>query len=340
MLSIIRRFFSLQIIVLTALSAVGHTQIFPVFTSPAVMAGTGASPEYATSSATVPNGEFGTAVLTVFAEGASSYLAYAVSDDGQNYQFTGGTLAYLPSINCRASFGDSCGASIVNFNGAIYVAYSDPSQNLIIAQLSISSPGSVGYTASVLQTIPNAGVTTVPAMAVFNNQLIIIYGSSLTSTKNALYQVTCVTVGSTCSTPSESYLGATGAATGSTPGLAVLNNTLWLCSQQNNSSHNLFIYKSTDGLHWSFVREDTGLQLGGGAQMVTYKNNLVLANQQNNSNHALFIFSSPDGVNWSAQEYPGIQMGAAPGLTLVNGGLSLSLKANNAMILYGSFASH
>ena len=223
-----------------------------------------------------------------------------------------------------------------------YLAYADINTHGLDVAAGTPIQGGEDYSWSLVWQDSSVYLNTSPGMAVSpdGSKLTIIYGTrSDPNTKNQFFET--IYNGSTWTQASEGgNLQALRLSSASRPALSVLNGTLYLCSQQNNSNHQLFIYKSTDGVNWSFVEQFSALALGGGAQMVTWQNQLVLANQQNNSNHALFIFSSPDGVNWYAQEYPNYRMGADPGLALYNGGVSLVFRANDSgAALYGSWTN-
>ncbi len=190
--------------------------------------------------------------------------------------------------------------------------------------------GNVAYQFQLVKQFNSVQLTTAPGVAVFNGKLIYIFGtSSVSGINNAFFEATFDGVNWT--EPSDANLGASNPnlriASAAQPALAVLNGTLRMCTQQNNSQHNMFLYYSPDGVTWypsvGMYGEYSALQMGVGATMVKINNTLLLANKQNNSNHALLIFSSTDGVNWSDQEYPGIQVGWTPGIALFNGDVSL-----------------
>ena len=319
----------------------GFAQEFPSFPSPIYQ------PQYTfeqgTSAFSVPNAYYGNVVMAVFgAEGGR--FGFAESLDGQNY-FYGNieSPANVPNVDCNSSTPSTCAAAVTVFNGIIYVAYADSSTHGLDVAIATPIPGNTSYQWALTHTDNSVQLVTTPAMSVSpdGSHLIIIYGTSNDrNTKNQFFESTLDLTGRWTQASEGGNLQQLRLSSASRPAVSVLNGQLWLCSQQNNSNHQLFVYNSADGINWNFVEQFSALALGGGAQMVTFKGNLVLANQQNNSNHALFIFSSPNGVNWYAQEYANYRMGGDPGLALHNGGISLVFKANNSgNALYGSFAT-
>ena len=325
---------------LLSMSSRGFAQVFPPF--PTAIESSQFTMDQGTSAASVPNGASGTVVMSVFASGGR--FGWASTVDGKTY--TNGGLespANLPNVDCNASTPSTCGAAIAVFNNIIYVAYADASTHGLDVGIATPISGNVAYSWTLTHTDASVQLTTSPAMSVSpdGSHLIVIYGtSSDPSTSNQFFESTLNTSGTWSQASEAGNLQSLRLSSASRPAVSLFNSKLWLCSQQNNSNHQLFVYNSTDGINWNFVEQFSGLALGGGAQMVTFEGNLVLATQQNNSNRALFIFSSPDGVNWSAQEYSNIQMGGDPGLALFNGGVSLVFKANSSgNELFGPFAN-
>lgn len=272
--------------------------------------------------------------------------AYAISLDGENY-VSGLNNVGLPQVNCENDTPSTCAVSVLTFQGKIYVAYADAGTHGLDVAIATPGQNSQYYSWSIVWQDASVYLNTSPGMAISpdGNTLVIIYGTrSDPNTKNQFFETTYNPASGWTHASEGGNLQALRLSSAARPALSVLTvggvPTLFLCSQQNNSNHQLFVYKSTDGINWTFVEDFSGLALGGGAQMVTWQNQLVLANQQNNSNRALFIFSSPDGVNWYAQEYPNYRMGADPGLALYNGGISLVFRANDSgAALYGSFTT-
>jgi hypothetical protein len=124
-------------------------------------------------------------------------------------------------------------------------------------------------------------------------------------------------------------------------GLSALNGVLYMTTQQNNSSRNLFYWSSTDGFTWS-GNEDTALQTNSGLSMVTYNNNLIMATKQNNNSNNVFLFSSPNGSSWYAQNQ-GFTMtpNTTPALCLFNTGVSMAfiVTSGSQTYLEGAYAS-
>ncbi|QMV18633.1 hypothetical protein GOB94_08005 [Granulicella sp. 5B5] len=330
---------------LVLISGVAAAQIFPAFASPADVQSSVPFVNYGVSAVQAPNGLYSTALLATYTI-QDNLLGYSVMPDGLTPAYSGGAGSGLPNIDCDAPTPSTCAATVTVFNGVIYIAYADASTRGLDIVTATPVSGNVGYQFQLVQQFNSVQLTTSPGVAVFNNQLIYIYGtSSVSGINNAFFETTFD--GTNWTQPSDANLGANNPnlriASASQPALAVLNGTLHMCTQQNNSSHNLFLYYSPDGVTWypsvGQYGEDSSLQVGGGATMVAIGNTLVLANQQNNSNHALFIFSSTDGVNWTAQEYSGIKVGATPAIALFNGDVSLAFQTNNATTLSTDIAA-
>ena len=303
-------------------------QTYPAFFQPAAEQTSIPTVDQGVSAAQVPNSAYNSVLLAVYS--VTNALGYAVLPDGLNPVYSYIDPYDVPLINCNASTPSTCHPTVALFNNAIYIAYSDTNTHGLDVVVATPVPnGGVAYTFQLVHQDNSVQMVTAPAMAVFNGKLEIIYGSNADSnTKNAFYEVTFD--GTNWTPASESNLGGSSLRISSAakPALAVFHNQLWMCSQQNNSNHQLFVYSSPDGVSWNFVVQDTNLALGGGADMVVFNGNLVLANQQNNSNRALFVFSSPDGVNWGDQEYTGIRMGGVPALALFNSDIALLFKSN------------
>jgi hypothetical protein len=205
--------------------------------------------------------------------------------------------------------------------------------------------GEAGYSFQLVHQDTSVYLTTTPSMVVFNGQLIIIFGATRPF-KNAFYSVN-YTAGGTWPTATDANLGGSTneISSGVKPGLAVLNagsesQTLWMTSQQNNQYHYLYVYYSTDGIHWApNTAVGTGgksptYAIGGGISMVTIDDELVLANQQDASPYGLIVLSSPDGTNWSIRNYPtsgeDLYLGNAPALALFNDDVALQYRSNTS----------
>lgn len=314
-------------------------QTFPAFPAPSVS--TPVSLDTGVSSAQVPNGYYNTVLMSVWS--TNNDLSYSISADGLTSVYTDKlvNLAGGYYIDCNANV-HTCSASIAMYNNRIYIAFADSaSQGLDVFEAS-PVPGNVGYTFQLVYQDRTSPMSTSPAMAVFNNQLVIIYGVNTPSLTNAFFEVTLNNVNWNPAT--EQNLGAKYpiyVASGARPGLAAFQGKLWMCSQQNNSYHNLYVYSSIDGTTWVQAAYVPAYQLGGGASMVVFNNNLVLATQQNNSNSELFIFSSPNGTSWTVQGYPNFILGSYPALALFNGNISLQYPAKTSTrYLQSTLASH
>jgi hypothetical protein len=160
-------------------------------------------------------------------------------------------------------------------------------------------------------------------MVVFGSYLHIIYGVSvINNIKDAL--VDTYTTDGVNFSQTASGLGNLTYSAPTQVGLSVLNGTLFMTTQQNNSQRHLYYWYSTDGFTWTGA-ENTSLYTDSGISMVTYKNNLIFATKQDNSNNNLFLFSSPNGSTWYAEDQ-GFLMdpNTTPAMCLFNGGVALA----------------
>ncbi len=328
---------ALEFIVASASSA----QTFPSFGAPAEQSQL--LLDAGVSSAQVPNGLYTSVLMSVYSYGGA--LNYSISTNGTtsayNIQASGqpltssvGASTTVPYIDCLASHPSTCSASVGVFQGNIYITYADANTLGIDVIEAVPIANNVAYTFRLVYQSSAVNLTTSPAMTVFTNsdgipQLVIIFGSDITNVNNAFYELT--QSGSGTWSLSDSNMGGDpnlNISSASQPAVAELNGTLWLCSQQNNSSRYMFVYSSTDGTTWSFNGEKS-LAMGSGGSMVVFNNTLVLATQQDSSAHDLFVFESTDGTNWTANQYTGIQIGSTPALSLYNGDLSLQFQSNS-----------
>jgi hypothetical protein len=250
-------------------------QTYPGFTSAAI-------PDYSigvqggVNAASVPNGLYGTALLSVYVTSGSNALGYTVSTSGNNAVYSDTVPYAIPQVNCTAATPSTCAVAIRYFNNQIYLAYSDTTTHQLDVAIATPIAGNVGYTFSTLyQDSTGVQMVTAPEMEAVAGRLAIVFGSSSNpNVHNAYYSVT--TDGTTFTPASQQYLGSVNIASPAKPGMAVLGSTLWMCFQQNASSHQLFTYYSTDGIVWTFGTQFSGLALGGGASMVSANNTLYL----------------------------------------------------------------
>jgi hypothetical protein len=318
-------------------------QTFPSFSAP-VIPNSSIVVDSGMSSASVPNGLLGTALMSVYS--SNGVLSYNLSTDGvtsaANFQvpIAGATLA------CSSNEPGDCAATIRVFQNTIYVAFPSANGASLTVMTATPIPGAANYNWAIVHTDTSVNLEAAPEMEVVNGLLVIVFPTFLDPPfQNAFYTVTFD--GTTWQPANDTFLGGSslGVSSFSKPAMAVLNNTgtptLFMCTQQNGGldDHHLFIYNTTDGIHWNFVEEDAQLSIGGNASMVNFNGTLVLANQQNSPNH-LFIFVSPDGSTWTAQEYTNILIGAGPAIALFNGGLGLSFKSANSTNFFNGFATN
>jgi len=116
---------------------------------------------------------------------------------------------------------------------------------------------------------------------------------------------------------------------GSTPSLAVLNNTLYVAFQANDAGHELWIGQSTDGVNFS-VAEDSNDQTGSAPSLTEFNGSLYLGFISNDTRNTLYVASSATGIFPAAIAYTNITMGTPPSLASANGVLYISFQANDS----------
>jgi len=300
-----------------------QAQIFPSF-GPATEQ-TQVIMDQGMSSLQVPNGLDTNPLVAVYSY--QNELSYAVIPDGLHAEWQYNSI-YMPGVDCYHL--STCSAAIAMYNGVIYIAYGDESGTGLNVVTATVIPNQVGYTLQLVHTDTTVTLTTSPAMVVYNGALHIIFGASNDpNTSNAFYDATLT--GSTWATATETNLGGSSlhVSSGVQPGLAILNGTLFMCSQVNNSSHDMNVYTSTNGTTWSFV-ELTSLKPNQGLTMIENNGSLIIATLQNTDNQALTVISSPNGTTWTYQAYSGLRIGATLGFTLFNGDYSIAYKSPDA----------
>jgi hypothetical protein len=272
-------------------------------------------------------------------------LAYNISTDGVSSVDTQIVPSAGFGIACQSGNPANCGATIRNVGGTIYVAFASSTGAELAVATATPIPGAPTYNWSVVHTDATVFLRATPEMEVISGTLVIVFPTlGDPPFANAFYTVTMQN--GIWAPANDTFLAASPfeISSNSKPAMAVLvqgsTPILYMCTQQNGglSDHRLFVYNTTDGIHWNFVEEFAQLSIGGNASMVNFNGSLVLANQQNSPNH-LFIFTSPDGVSWTDQEYSDL-LGGGPAIALFNGGVSLAYKSASSTNLFNSFATH
>jgi len=112
-----------------------------------------------------------------------------------------------------------------------------------------------------------------------------------------------------------------------------MSNPLILAFQEFDSSHELCVTYSPDGVNWlSPAKSIAGIQVGSAPAIAAFNGKLYIAWQANDPTYDLYVTSSSDGVNWLPPANPiaGITIGSAPAIAAFNGKLYIAFKGNNS----------
>jgi hypothetical protein len=117
---------------------------------------------------------------------------------------------------------------------------------------------------------------------------------------------------------------------GSAPAEAVFNNRLYVAFRANDSSNELLITSSSDGVNFTAATAYPNIQMGSAPALAVFNGSLYVAFRSNDSRNILFISSSSDGSTFpTATGYPNIAMGGAPSLAVFNNQLFVGFRAND-----------
>jgi len=313
-------------------ASVSQAQYFPTFGAATTDSVPGQSGTVqGLSIANVPLASVSTSIMGAFNVGG--HVAVSTSYDGLNYTLSQPSIYVQPYCDAVAHAGH-CALAITNFNSHPYISFRDASSNLQIWRGDLSGSSDTYLWTQVFASPITGGMSTSPSMVVFQGKMFVIYGYG----QNFLEET--YTSDGVNFTQTRAGLGAMGYAAPTQVGLSVLNNTLYMTAQQNNSNRELVYWSTTDGFNWT-NGFNSSLGVDSGVSMVTYNNNLVFATKQNNNQNHLFLFSSPDGVNWFTQQQGGTVLAAetTPSLALFNGGITITFQQPNFQPL-SAFASH
>jgi hypothetical protein len=208
------------------------------------------------------------------------------------------------------------------FQWNLYASYVNSSSELEIVKIAPSNSNTFFPVVTVLNV---GGMTSSPAMTVFNNRLEIIYAVGSSHNLSVSY-----TTDGTNYTTTQQGLGSTGLASSNAVALAPQGGTLWMTFQGDNSNRYAWLAHSTDGLNWT-AQQYTNVAYGGAPTMVTTPTQLEIAFEQDNSNRALFVAVFPTAGNTLyAQEYSTTNLGSAGSAAFLNGVLYVYYKQDNS----------
>jgi hypothetical protein len=221
------------------------------------------------------------------------------------------------SVNIPALYEPLAAAS--EFEIAYLMAYvaNNGSKDLFVAVASPNGNGS-NIVWNQATAIPDQSSNTAPALAFFNNKFVLAYvatngSNDLIVTTTTNIQGTKITWGAgnpTSKTVPQSSRTA--------PALCVFNSELYLAYVANNSTNDLLITKSSDGISWSPPQQVTGQSSKFAPALAVFppSNLLVLAYVANNSSNDLLV-TAFDGTSWEHSQTVGGQSSkAAPALCI------------------------
>lgn len=285
-------------------------------------------------------------ILYAFYVDSSTRVSYSYSTDGVNYSGQGNPINpstggyYL--ADCNAETGAStCAASAVATNNGIYIAFSEGSTHYLDVVLATQDPQSTfpALQFSLVYRATNVFLTTVPGLIVYNDKLIINYG---TNNNPSIHNAGWVSAYDFSSGTWSTY--SNNATFPTKPGMAIFGGQLYEITKQNNSQNHIWVSR-LDGngiiIPGSPGEINTNFTVASGITATVYEGNIVFCGTNNNGSGQLDIYSSPDAINWSAINYSSLTMGATAGIAVFNNGLATAFKQDSSNdILSASFAAN
>ena len=171
-------------------NTVAHSQEYPAFTQPATIPDRSINVEGGVSAVSVPNGLYGTVLMSVYVNPQSGInaLGYTISGNGTNALYSTAEPYAVPSIYVNGGIPSTAAAAIRMFNGTIYIAYADASTQALDVVTATPISGNVGYSFALVYSDSSTPMVTSPEMEVVNGKLVIVYGSSANpNVKNAFF---------------------------------------------------------------------------------------------------------------------------------------------------------
>ena len=287
-------------------------------------------------------------ILYAFYVDSSTRVSYSYSTDGVNYEGKGTPVStttggfYL--ADCNAETGAStCAASAVATNDGIYIAFSEGSTHYLDVVLATQDPQSAtpALLFNLVYRATNVFLTTAPGLIVYDNKLIINYGTNNNPSIHNAGWVTSYDFAGNWLTYSNNATFPT------KPGMAIFGGQLYEITKQNNSQNHIWVSHldatgaviNTPADHP--VQINSAFQVASGITATIYQGQIVFCGTNNNGSGQLDIYSSPDGINWYAINYSSLTMGATAGIAVFNNGLATAFKQDSSNdILSASFAAN
>ncbi|RKP45174.1 sialidase family protein [Trinickia fusca] len=124
---------------------------------------------------------------------------------------------------------------------------------------------------------------------------------------------------------------------GSPGSMCELNGEVLLAFQANDSSHTMYVTKSTDGVTWQApATAIKNVQIGSAPALANFNGTIYCAYKQNTSRQELYYTISTDGFTWETPQpsYVGIIISGSPSLTVLNGKLYIAFLGSDGHSLY------
>lgn len=127
---------------------------------------------------------------------------------------------------------------------------------------------------------------------------------------------------------------------GSPASMCELNGEIMLAFQANDSSHYMYVTKSTDGVNWQApATRISNIQIGSAPALANLNGTIYCCYMQDTSRQDLFFTTSTDGLTWTTPQpsRTGMIIGGAPSVTIFNGSMHIAFLGSDGHSLYAGF---
>lgn len=198
--------------------------------------------------------------------------------------------------------------ALAYFNGTLYLAYVG-AQNIISCTAFTADTG----WSKAVSTIFDADAS--PALTVFNNQLYLMFKSTVDSTAGHILYSTS-TDGKTWT----AQVQIPKALVSGWPALATFGNTLYVVNQGADNDGTLWCTTTTDGTTWSSNVQISTEKISGSPALTVFQNLLYLVYVPSGSEQPKYMTSS-DGKTWTTATSITCSLSESPALAAFNGKL-------------------
>ncbi len=217
------------------------------------------------------------------------YVAFrGLGVDNDLYTTSSPTGTNFPTATRHTDIQMGGAPAMALFNNQLYVAFqaNDPSHTLFVTR------STDGVTWPAAYPIPNVQIGSDPSMAVLNGILYIAFRANDSSN-----DVWIASSSDGINFSSYKLAGQT-MVWGSSPALAVINqndaNVLYYFYEADDSSHEMLVTSSSDGVSWPSPALYSNVKMGGTGPAATGFGNSVYAGfQSNDARNVLFVTSQP-----------------------------------------------